>query len=258
MAQALSHIQSLGLSIQELKNKAAGPPDEDDPPLFRAKKMRRCFQKTVSKELTSQVKVHPASRMRHKLDRWNLTGFPGPTAARYLRSLQVLKRLLPPRVAAASLRTAWNGWCTHRRFQQHGACRFACTSFVQEDSIEHFSCCQVCTRFLKKRLHYRGHIDKGHLVVLGANQPSRSEEDIVRLGLWAYVIYKAFNHLRNSTRQLGPEETEGLFEQSLRDAVQGHEGATHFVENCWRQGYRHSDQVQAQGVEDADQDEMSN
>ena len=95
------------------------------------------------------------------------------------------------------------------------------------------------------------------MVALGANQPSMSETGIVRLGLWAYVMYKTFNHLRNSARHFDPGDIDGLFEQSLRDAVQGHEGATHFIENCWRRGYRHMDQTYAQDMTGTQQDELS-
>ena len=152
--------------------------------------MRKNFQKTVRKALDSKLQVNPVSRMRWKLDRWSLRGFPRITAERYLRALELVKALLPPRVGAASLRIAWNGWCTRRRYQERGPCLFGCGSFLQEDSIEHYACCLTCTSFLRQRLHFQGPLDKGHLIVLGTNVRIPSEEDVMRLGLWVYVLYK--------------------------------------------------------------------
>ena len=137
MAQALQYLQDMGLSVEYLKDEAAGQMAEDTPPCTRFTKIKKCFQQTVRKELVEKVKVHPSVRMRFKLERWNLQGLPGLTAQRYVRYLQVVKKYLPPRVGAACLRTAWNGWCTHRRFQKHRNCLFACNCFIQEDSIEH-------------------------------------------------------------------------------------------------------------------------
>ena len=211
----------------------------EEPPPARAKRVRKHFQKTVRKALDSKIQVKAGSRMRWKLDRWNLCGFPGITAERYLRALEVVKAWLPPRVGAASLRTAWNGWCTRRRFQQYGPCLFSCGSFLQEDSIEHYACCRTCVSFLRKRLHFQGPIDRGHLVVLGTNHRGQSQEDIMRLGLWVYVLYRTFNYLRKSQQHLGQTDMGGLLEQFLRDAISGHDGASRFVRNCWDQRYRH-------------------
>ena len=238
-------------AIKHLEDKAAGQMKADTPPHIRFTKIKKCFQRTVRNELVKRVKVHASVRMRCKLQRWNLQGLPGRTAERYLRHLDILKKYLPPRVSAAALRTAWNGWCTHRRFQKHRNCIFACNSFFQEDSIEHYAGCQIGVGWLRSKLHFDGPISKGHLIVLGAQLPSITVEDILRLGLWGYVLYKAFNFLRTSNRQLDPSDVEGLFTQYLLEATSGHEGACRFVENCWRQDYRHA----ATQVEQDEQDQ---
>ena len=138
-------ISQAGLSVETLKEKAAGPQDDEDSlPHARGKRMKRDFQKTVRRELDLRFEVNPVSRMRFKLERWNLPGFPGRTAERFVRALSQLKEHLPPRVCAAILRTAWNGWCTKRRFQSLGACVFGCGAFLQADSVEHYSGCRVC------------------------------------------------------------------------------------------------------------------
>eukprot|EP00973_Karenia_brevis_P004311 590785-Karenia_brevis.AAC.1 len=48
----------------------------------------------------------------------------------------------PQCVTAACIKTALNGWCTARRFQQSQIqCRFGCGS--RQDSIEHYLQCRI-------------------------------------------------------------------------------------------------------------------
>ena len=173
--------------------------------------------------------------MRLKLDRWNLAGLPGRTAERFIRALELVRDLLPPRIGAACLRTAWNGWCTQKRYQGIGACMFGCGSFWQEDSLEHYSGCRVCVEFLRRHLHFQGPIDRGHLIALGVHGSSfPRQEDLMRLALWAYVLYRCHNHLRYAgSRHHGSSDLGGSMEQYLREAISGHDGAISFVRNCW-------------------------
>jgi len=235
MFGSLAQVSSAGLSVSQLKEKAAGPKDEEGtPPGSRNKRMKKNFQRTVRTELDKQFQLNPVSRMRFKLERWGLAGFPGPTAERFIKALAALKEWLPPRINAAVLRTAWNGWCTERRFQRHGPCLFGCGSWVQEDSVEHYAGCSVCVSFLRKRLQYRDPIDRGHLVVLGTHQVYPSQGNLMRLALWSYVLYRSFNHLRKAgARPPSGLSLPGIFEQYLRDAVNGHEGASAFLGSCW-------------------------
>jgi len=232
---SVEQVEAAGLSVPALMEKAAGPKDEESPPQARAKVMRTNFQKTVRKELDLKFKLSKVTRMRFKLDRWGLAGLPGQTAERFLRLLVDLKEWLPPRVRAATLRTAFNGWCTKRRFQGSGPCLFQCGSFVQEDSLEHYAGCSVCVKFLRKRLHFQGCLDRGHLIVLGAHR-GVSRADSLRLALWGYVLYRTFNHIRHREgHAIGNYELEGILEQYLRDATNGHEDACQFVSHCWNQ-----------------------
>ena len=57
------------------------------------------------------------------------------------RNHTTVKAQCPPRVWAVAWRTIWNGWCTSRRFQSAGPCRFGCRSLGAADSLEHYSCC---------------------------------------------------------------------------------------------------------------------
>ena len=177
-----------------------------------------------------RFELNPITRMRFKLERWNLCGFPGRTAERFVRALGCLKDNLPPRVCAAVLRTCWNGWCTKRRFQKLGPCVFGCGAFLQADSLEHYSGCQVCVGFLRSRLRYLTPIDRGHLIVLGVHRAYPDLGALLRLALWNYVLYMSFNHCRH---QIGSASrrtpVQGVFEQYLREAVNGHEGASAFL-----------------------------
>jgi hypothetical protein len=137
------------------------------------------------------------------------------------------------------LRTAWNGWCTSRRFQQSGKCIFNCQAFAQEDSIEHYAGCSICVAFLRSKLHYRGPINRGHLIVLGANSGSQTDEDICRLALWSYSLYKTFNSLRHSRGRSGDAQAMiELLNAFLREGV-GREGAgLRLLEQGWRTDFR--------------------
>ena len=227
-----------GFSLEAMWQKAGGPQDPDVSNSVRNKKARGALQKTIRKELHKTLSVDPVSRMRCRLDRWNLAGFPGETAARFLRFTEVVRRHLPPRMGAAVLRTAWNGWCTSRRFQQSGKCIFNCQAFVQEDSIEHYAGCSICVNFLRHKLHYRGPISRGHLIVLGANSGPQTDEDVCRLAMWNYSLYKAFNSLRHSRGQgRDAHDMSELLNGFLREGV-GKEGAgLRLLQQGWRAGF---------------------
>ena len=110
---------------------------------------------------------------------------------------------------------------------------------MQSDSLEHYCCCPVVVRFLRRKLHYRGDVDKGHLLVLGVNTGPQSHEDTCRLAMWNFCTYKAYNHLRHRQAGLSSEdEVHGLMLQFLRDGVGSYPGAASFLENCWRQDFR--------------------
>ena len=185
------------------------------------------FQKVVTKELKRTTAINKVSRMRFKLERWALGGRPGDTASRFLRAQEVIKQYLPPKVSSAVLRASWNGWCTERRFQRHGTCVFRCGSFMEEDSIEHYAGCRVCVAFLRQRLYYLEPLTRGHLVVLGTNVGMSRDEDLVKLALWVYTLYKTFNHLRYRLgAQLSESELEGLMSANLHEGVAGCQAAS--------------------------------
>ena len=193
----------------------------------------------------------PITQMRLKLERWYLSGQQEYTTTNYFRALKVVKERLPPRVGAACLRTAWNGWCTSRRFQQSGRCVFKCGAYFQEDSIEHYAGCSMCIEFLRNQLRYQGPIDKGHLIVLGCNTSLRSQEDICRLALWNYVVYKAYNFLRRSNRDVTCQDIQNLWKGYLREV--GSTGCAKEIIECgWDRKFRFAGQASSTPDDDDD------
>ena len=74
-------LEDQDILTQEVWEKAMGPLKEGDSYEDRLKKVKKNFQKTVLKEIKGKQSHGPATRMRHKLDRWNLPGIPRVTAA---------------------------------------------------------------------------------------------------------------------------------------------------------------------------------
>ena len=142
----------------------------------------------------------------HKLARWKFAGDEAALAARVQEPFAILHRWCPPRVASAYLRTLFNGWVTRRRMrhaEKSGVdkpcqCLLGCES--GDDSIEHYSVCPAVW----------GHLQRDRPVGLGVKMPpamlsfflldpGTSEEDVVRLALLIYGVYRTTNYLRFET-----------------------------------------------------------
>ena len=112
----------------------------------------RCrWQATVLSALRERARPALELRLRHKMERWPKPIFARVATDRVVRLLPRVSRMAPPRLAAAFLRTLFNGWPTCRRFQQHGECRFGCPG--AEDSIEHYAACGFVRSFGKSFLN---------------------------------------------------------------------------------------------------------
>ena len=105
---------------------------------------RRCLQANITKAIIKKEGYDPHYRIRKKLDRWKLDGTPRAQVDRFQRYLGLLKNKVQPRVVAAILKTAWNGWGTERRFQvsnpNRTRCLLGCT-LPARDCIEHYDRC---------------------------------------------------------------------------------------------------------------------
>ena len=144
----LKLIADLGITVDGILGSIAGnePCPWSDKVQLTQKKQ---FQRTILERLKQINKPSFCNRIRKKLSRWDetpggLIGPPGRYSPIIHRRLTLLKTLVPPRVAAAVLRTLWNGWCSHRRFRKraHNSnhCLLGCGGDA-EDSIEHYYHC---------------------------------------------------------------------------------------------------------------------
>ena len=110
--------------------------------------------KSLSWQAVATQIVRPASlqpihmHFRRRLDGFRMRTLPGYRVARAVGILQRLSRLVAPRVTAAYIRTICNGWCTHARFQGHGACRLGCGNDC--DSIEHVARCPLALEWSRR------------------------------------------------------------------------------------------------------------
>ena len=153
----------------------------------------------------------PVNRIREKLDRWNEYngrfpgwGLPGPiahTARRVCRHLQRLPKLVPPRVCAAVFRTVFNGWTTHRRFQQRhlktNICLLGCQGQA-EDSIEHYCRCPALQYVLRTRLKVQLR-DQRALTFWVLDEPGLDKDEyLICSALINYGGYMATNMFRHS------------------------------------------------------------
>jgi hypothetical protein len=212
-----------GLTLIYLWNLARGEVDEDTTREAIFKKVKKRFQRTVTKELEAKAWVDPEKRMRAKLDRWNFPGNQKITSRRCIEALAVLKKRSSPKVAAAFLRTLWNGWITGRRFQTYRGCRFCCGEFFHEDSLEHYSGCPTIHRFKKSflgPLQAIGGNNQGCLISMGLHLHPLEEEFIVARGLLNYICYRAHCALVHEPMH-SEEEVLELMRQYALEASRG-------------------------------------
>ena len=150
-------------------------------------------------------------------------------------ALRLLHQKAPPRIAAAALRTMWNGWPTLRRFQKEGPCLFMCGNWIQEDSIEHYACCHTALDFGRRILNIRrktGDDHKGNLVTFGLNSATRADDEIIRRAIWNYSLYRSLCELRHKPLNSAIEVFE-LMKQFSKEGVRGHSTATDALDNVW-------------------------
>ena len=153
--------------------------------------------------------------------------------SRAVEVLQVLPRLVPPRVLAAVWRLWWNGWCTARRFQGKGCCRLGCGGDA-EDSIEHYCLCPRLAEFAWKfmRVPFHG-LDycarRRQFLLLDSVLPDPAH--LTRCALKVAAMYSVLN-LARATGCDGTTACEAL-PQALRDSVRGHAQAMQIVDASW-------------------------
>ncbi|CAK0844109.1 unnamed protein product [Prorocentrum cordatum] len=153
---------------------------------------RKGFQRELYRQIAAARAPNPEVRMRYKLTRWLLPGYPARTSRQVLRNLQRLQTLVAPRLSAACLSTLWNRWTTARRFQVRGATRFICWLGCgpgPEDSVEHYLLCPSIRAVAARELRLRAY-EWEHLLFAGSDV---DDESFTCLALLVYAAYNTFN-----------------------------------------------------------------
>ena len=166
-----------------------------------------------------------ATHLRRRLDRWALQVLPGHRLDRAMRASRLIAAHCHPRVWAAYLRALCNGWCTRRRFQSRGACRFGCGG--HEDSIEHMAFCNKVRELWQRHLCLAPPPPGQELDIFlclevpvfgnGVRQEGfpDSAQALCSQALGLFALHCTHNSLRHG--RLGEDEIDGAFREHLRD-----------------------------------------
>ena len=180
---------------------------------------------------------------RRRLERFVIPAvLPGRRVQRWLGHCRTISARLPPRVLAATLRAAFNGFNTERRHQRRAPCAFGCSGHG-EDSVEHYAACPVIHDWAARKLRLaRPPLTECVADFLGvapwvASLPAhlRGEGEVCTVrclrALVVYVTYRAHNVLRRRSALRG--DIEGLLSGFLLRAVCGHPGAEGLSRRPW-------------------------
>lgn len=170
-------------------------------------------------------------RYRQRLARWQLPGVPLHVARRALQLLSDLSRFEPPRISAAVLSTAWNRWCTDRRFQRRDqrGCFLDCGA--TEDSIEHYSRCRLVHTFARKFLLLDFPRASGLELFTFAFAGWSTEKDNLKAAILVYAVYRVTETLRRDEGAYLEEAVEHMLQQACREGVRGHSGAMRILDD---------------------------
>jgi hypothetical protein len=233
LAAALQHGRRLGISIQSIEEELGA---ETPRPHTKAqtKRLRLGVQRAARTALMQAQRVNPEARLRHKLDRWRLPLFPRIRAMRAARVLPRLRRLVPPRVLAAVLRTWFNGWCTKRRFQSKGECLFGC--LLGEDSIDHYMHCKNLHQHGQARLRLPGVEALGNrslsFMLLDASA-SLTDSVLTCRALLLAAAYRLHCRLRHSGGLVDEAVRTRALDHAVKEAALGHKGAMQLLDGLW-------------------------
>ena len=196
-----------------------------------AARARKSCQRAAAQWLMQARRPIAEDRMRDRIERWRLPGPPLRVARRILRLYDRLRCLGPPRLGAAALSTAWNRWCTERRFGRQGPCVLGCQAVGAEDSIEHYSACSVVRRFAAHflRLVFPG--SRGVAVITLAAPEVGDDTALVRAAVLAYAVWRHTEATRRSGLQgYAASFHEQALQQAARQAVRGHSRAAKILD----------------------------
>ena len=131
------------------------------------------------------------------------------------------------------LRTLYNGWCTHRRFQKrhyyNNTCLLGCGG-NSEDSIEHYCRCRVTTALYNRLLNV--HVPNSQLLDFFMLHCSGSAKDLMCSSLCVYGIYNTLcinMHIGIADNEVSYDRAK----QCIIRAARGHTGVQQFLDSRW-------------------------
>lgn len=188
------------------------------------KRLRQHFQKWTVRKLLKHDGYRAEERLRHRLSRWRLPGFPGRVARRVLSHLAQLRKLVPPRVRAATLSSILNRWTTDRRMKAlrrgNRGCILHCDA-CGEDSLEHYVCCPTWKNWLRRRFGPEQDLHGLSSAMLAKNMtPSALKVQAVA----NYVLYRTTQHMRHANLRGATDRTAYIghfMDQQVHEAARG-------------------------------------
>ena len=200
MTETATDKENQGISKREARRGICRVPCG---PLTRQmqRKVRRKTQSWFVSSLLKKDGTNIEERVRKKLARWKLEGLPGRNARKVTKQIGELRRLVPPRVRAATLSTIFNRWTTDRRMKklrQHSTgCVLGCPSGA-EDSIEHYLHCPIWRDWAGRRLG--GAVCENTLQRTMLAE-SLSKDQMKLQATATYVLYRTVHHVRRQAAQ---------------------------------------------------------
>ena len=236
LAAAEEQCKDKGITIQAVEAEATS---HSQRPWSEAQQHRATtqVQKTARTLLIKEGNSQLRTRLRHKMARWELPIHGARQVERALLILPRLAKLLPPRVQAALLRTWYNGWCTHRRFQREGggACMFGC--LYGQDSIEHYSTCRHVFHYGKFKLRLpdpQGRLERRMQFFLLDPVTTRVDADLQMQALLNAAVYALHcKHRQLPMKWSEPEQISRALAQAVKEAAMGHEKAMRAYDGRW-------------------------
>jgi hypothetical protein len=233
---AVQECRAMGVTIRDLEADLTGGMPL---PLTRSadRRLRQGLQRATRTALCSNhAGLQYESRLRHKLERWKCGLFPRIKAMRARLVSLRFRRLLPPRVCSAILRTWFNGWCSHRRFQGHGPCILGCGR--GEDSIEHYALCKFtgelgANLLALPRQHMQRPDEKTRRFLLLEGGSALNDDLLIRTALLTAVIYRLHCQHRRGPPLEDWRTVRTAGRQALHELVGGHARATAAVEGAF-------------------------
>ena len=243
-------LAAQGLSLEQcLTNIAGGVPRPWNSKTVD--KQKRTLQKFVTRSICSLQPQLGEEHVRHRLARFMdpdaprpsdtishnflIPGVPLHVARRVFTNFKRLPKLVPPRVCSAVWRCIFNSWCTKRRFQQRSSATNTCClgcGGAAEDSIEHYSRCQIVKDILYTKFRIDLHPRRG-LATFCMAAPEQHSDDVLALTtLVVYGVYQATNFYRhNDTRN--PTAGKNSVIQHIIQDCQGHDQLAKLVPSRW-------------------------